>query len=96
MSPGDLREEARGFQPGELLVELAGVIDLSVDCCHDIRGIDGLDDVGEDETAGRVEPAGDASEEIGLACAFEVMNCKSRYDEVKRPFRQGILQSAYE
>jgi hypothetical protein len=96
VSPGDLREQARGFQPGELLVESAGVIDLRVDCRRNIRGIDGLHDVGQDETAGRCEPAGDASEEIGLSSAFEVMNCKSRYDEVERPFRQGILQSAYE
>lgn len=95
VSPGDLRDQARGLQPGELLVEFAGVIDLRVDCRHNIRGIDGLHDVGQDETAGRVELAGDASEEIGLACAFEVMNCKSRYDEIERPFRQGILQSAY-
>ena len=96
MSPGDLREQARGFQPGELLVELAGVVDLRVDFRHDIRGIDRLHDVGEDETAGRVERAGDALEETRLACAFEVMDCKSRYDEVERPFRQGIVQSAYE
>jgi integrase len=41
VSPSDLR--ARGFQPGELLVELAWVIDLRVDCRHNIRGIDGLD-----------------------------------------------------
>lgn len=84
MSPGDLREQARGFQPGELLVELAGVVDLKVDSRHDIRGTDRLHDVGEDETAGRVERAGDALEEPGLACAFEVMDCKSRYDEVER------------
>ena len=96
MSPGDLREQTRGFQPGELLIELGGVIDLRVNCRHNVRGIDRLNHVGEDETAGRVEPAGDASEEISLACAFEVMNCKSRYDEVERPFRQGILQSPYE
>ena len=46
VSPGDLREQARGFQPGELLVELAGVVDLRVDFRHDIRGIDRLHDVG--------------------------------------------------
>ena len=57
-----------------LLVELGGVIDLGVDGRHDVRGIDGLDHVGEDEAAGRVERVGDASEEIGLARAFEVMN----------------------
>jgi hypothetical protein len=85
VSPGDLREQARGFHPGELLVELAGVVDFRVDFRHDIRGIDRLHDVGEDETAGRVERAGDALEETGLACAFEVMDCKSRYDEVERP-----------
>ena len=96
MSPGDLREQTSGFQPGELLVELAGVVDLRVDCRHNVRGIHRLHHVGEDETAGRVERAGDASEEIGLASAFEVMDCKSRYDEVERPLRQGILQSPYE
>ena len=67
VSPGDLREQARGFEPGELLVELAGMIDLRVDRRYNIRGIDGLHDVCEDETAGRVEPAGDASEQIRLA-----------------------------
>jgi hypothetical protein len=96
VSPGDLRDQARGFQPGELLVELAGVIYLRIDCRHDIRGIDGLHDVGQDEAAAWCEPAGDVSEEIGLSSAFEVVNCKSRDDEVERPFRQGILQSAYE
>src|SRR6187397_2626937 len=72
------------------------MIDLGVNCGHNVRGVDRLNHVGEDETAGRVEAAGDASEEISLACAVEVVNRKSRYDEVERPFRQGVLESPYE
>ena len=55
MSPGDLRENARGFEPRDLLVEPTRMIDLRVDRRHIVRVIDWLNDVGEDEAAARVE-----------------------------------------
>jgi hypothetical protein len=49
--PGDLRVHARGFKPGDLLVEFARVIDLRVDRSRYVRGIDRLHDIGEDKAA---------------------------------------------
>ena len=78
MRPGDLRVHARGFKPGDLLVEFARVIDLRVDRSHYVRGIDRLHDIGEDKAAACGELPGDLPEQIGLACAYEVMYCKTR------------------
>ena len=54
------------------------MIDLRVDLSDDIRGIDWLDDVCENEASPRVELPGDSVEEIGLVRAFEVVNYAER------------------
>lgn len=93
MSPYDLGGHTCGLEPGDLLVKLAGVVNLGIDMGHDVRRVDWVDYIPEDEASSRSKDTSDPSEEISLAVAFEMVHGESRHDEVESAIRQRILES---
>jgi len=92
VGPGDLGGHTCSFEPGDLVVELAWVVDLGIDVRHDVQRVDWLDDVPEDEPASWSKDKSDPSEEISLVVGLEMVDREGRHDEIKSASRQRILE----
>jgi SAM-dependent methyltransferase len=90
--PDDARREARGIQPGELILRPVGQVEPRRQRRNGVARSIGDDDVPEDEAAAGPQRSGDAAEQVDLAGAVEVVDRERRHDEVERPAWKRLLE----
>jgi hypothetical protein len=93
--PDHFGVQAGGGKPPDLVVDTARPVVYAVDWCNDVGQIIGDHDVAEHEPSARLQPVGDAGEQVRLTRTVEVVHGERRYDKVKLASRQWILETAY-